>query len=96
MPISQFRLPSAWLPIAMSSLALVIVAVHVLTSGVAQEADEGSAAHMWQLLMVGQAPIIGWFLFRWVVRNPRQCVVVLAVQVGAMLVAAAPVYLLGL
>jgi hypothetical protein len=96
MKFSQFKLPSAWLPIAMSSLAVIIVVLHMLLSGVAREADEGAAAHLWQLLMVGQVPVIGWFLIRWVLKNPRQGTVVLAVQVAALIVAAAPVYLLRL
>ncbi|HEY2780328.1 MAG TPA: hypothetical protein VGI90_06125 [Steroidobacteraceae bacterium] len=96
MKASQFKLPSAWLPIAMSSVALIVVALRVLLSGVARDADEGAAAHLWQMLMVGQVPVIGWFLVRWVLKNPRQWTVVLAVQVGAVLVAAAPVYLLRL
>jgi len=96
MNLTPFRVPSAWLPLAMSAIALAIVACQVLVFGVAHEANEGAAAHVWQLLMVGQLPIIAWFLFRSMSRGFNQAVPVLAVQIGAIVLAAAPVALLGL
>lgn len=93
---AQFRVPSAWLPVVMSAIALAVVAGHLLASGTARDTDEGVAAHTWQLLMAGQVPIIAWFLLKWVPKGPRQAVAVLAVQVGAFVAAAAPVMILGL
>ena len=43
--------PSAFLPVAMSVAALVVVLVSVTLFGAAREADEGTAAHLWQLLV---------------------------------------------
>jgi len=91
-----FKLPSAWLPIAMSSGALLLVCGYVLIYGISREADEGTAAHLWQLLMFGQLPIIGWFALRWVRLGPRQALRVLAVQAAVFVAALAPVALLGL
>lgn len=96
MNTAQFRVPSAWLPIVMSAMALALVAGHILVSGITREADEGTAAHTWQLLMVGQVPIIAWFLLKWAPKGPRPAIAVLAVQVGAFVAAAAPVMILGL
>jgi len=96
MNLSTFREPSAWLPIAMSLVALAVLFGSVLIAGTAREPDEGAAAHLWQLLMVGQVPVIVWFVVRWLPKGPRQAMVVLAVQVAAMVAAAAPVALLGL
>jgi hypothetical protein len=93
---STFRVPSAWLPIAMSLAALAVLVGQVLIVGTAREADEGAAAHMWQLLMAGQVPVIAWFAFRWLPKGPRQALPVLAVQLAAVVVAAAPVAWLGL
>lgn len=90
------RKPSAWIPIAMSLAALAVVAVHVALRGTAREADEGAAAHLWQLLMAVQAPIILFFAVKWLPRAPGQALVVLAAQLGAALAAMAPVFLLGL
>ena len=80
----------------MSLTALVLVVGHIATVGIARETDEGTAAHLWQLLMVGQMPFISLFAFNWVPRRPRQALQVLALQVAAGVAAAAPVFLLGL
>ncbi len=88
--------PSAWVPIAMSLAALALVVVHTLLFGTAREADEGAAAHVWQLLMACQLPIIAFFVIKWLPRAPRQAILVLAVQAAAGLAACAPVFLLNL
>jgi len=96
MNLSAFRVPSAWLPIAMSSTALAVLLGSVLIAGTAPEPDEGAAAHLWQLLMAGQVPVIAWFVVRWLPKGPRQAMVVLGVQIAAIVAAVAPVALLGL
>jgi uncharacterized membrane protein len=50
--------PSAFLPVALSLAALAVVLVHVAIFGTAREADEGVAAHLWQLLMAAQLPFL--------------------------------------
>ena len=89
------RRPSAYAPIAMSLAALLTIAVHVARAGTAPQADEGSAAHVWQLLMAGQLPVVALFAVKWLPEAPRQAVGILALQVSAMVAAAAPVALLG-
>lgn len=93
-PSPLLKRPSAFLPLAMSSAALATVLVHLALFGAARQADEGTAAHVWQLLMVGQAPIIAFFAIRWLPQTPRQTLPILALQVGAALAAMAPVLLL--
>ena len=88
------KLPSALLPLAMSFAALAIVLGHIAMSGVARQADEGTAAHLWQLLMAGQLPVVAFFAIKWLPRSPRQALLVLALQAGAALAALAPVFLL--
>jgi hypothetical protein len=80
----------------MSLAALVVVLGHVALYGAAREADEGTAAHLWQLLMAAQLPVIAWFAATWLPREPRRALVVLARQAAAALAALAPVFLLGL
>lgn len=82
--------PGAWLPLAMSCAALALVLGHIAISGVARQADEGTAAHLWQLLMAGQMPVIAFFAVTWLPRVPRRAAVVLALQVAAGLAAAVP------
>jgi hypothetical protein len=97
MPFAQvLKRPSAYLPVAMSIAALATVAVHVALYGAAREADEGTAAHLWQLLVGGQLPIVAFFAVKWLPRAPRQAVLVLVLQVLAGLAALAPVFFLGL
>ncbi len=96
MSISTFRKPSAFLPPTMSLAALATVLFHVARFGVARETDEGAAAHLWQLLMAGQIPIVAFFAVKWLPRAPKEAVMVLALQGGAALAALAPVFFLGL
>jgi len=90
-----FRRPSGFLPVAMSSIALLLVLVHVATVGVEPQADEGAAAHIWQLLMVAQLPLIAYFGTRWVPLALKQGLIVLATQLALALMATMPVLLLG-
>ncbi len=92
---SPAKQPSAFIPIAMSIAALVTVAYHIAMSGTAPEPDEGAAAHIWQLLMAGQLPVIAFYAIKWLPRTPGTALQVLAAQAGAALAALAPVYLLG-
>jgi hypothetical protein len=89
---STFKRPSALIPLAMSLAALSLVLGHIAFFGVAREADEGAAAHLWQLLMAGQIPVIAFFAIRWLPRAPRPALLVLALQFVAGLAAAFPVF----
>ena len=90
------RNPSAFLPLAMSLTALAIVLGHVALYGVAREADEGAAAHLWQILMAGQLPVLAFFAVKWLPRATKPALGVLALQAGAVLASMAPVFLLNL
>lgn len=93
---ATIRQPSAFLPIAMSLVALALVLGHVALFGVVHEADEGAAAHIWQILMAVQVPIIAFFAIKYVPLKPKQGLLVLALQIVAALMACAPVFFLKL
>jgi len=93
---AALKRPSALIPLAMSVAALVLVIGHVAIYGGARQADEGAAAHLWQLLMAGQIPVIVSFAIKWLPRTPGPAVLVLVLQAVAGLAAAAPVFLLNL
>jgi len=98
---SMLRKPTAFLPLAMSLGALATVAIAAMVAAqhgghLGGEKDEGSAAHMWQLLMTVQIPIALWFAAKWLRRAPRASFGVLALQAGAWVASLAPVYLLHL
>ena len=84
--------PTAFLPMAMSLTALALVLGHISLYGAAREADEGTAAHLWQILMAGQFPILIFFAIKWLPKAPKQSLYVLALQAGAALSAMAPVF----
>jgi hypothetical protein len=87
--------PSAFVPLVMSAAALFVVALRVAWYGIAPQADEGTSAHLWQLLMACQLPVLAFFAIRWLPPHPKQALAVLALQAGAILASLAPVYLLG-
>jgi len=84
--------PAAWLPIAMSLVALTTVLGTVARFGVVRDADEGAAAHIFQLLIALQVPLVAYFALRWLPKVPLQALGVLALQACAVLAAMAPVY----
>jgi hypothetical protein len=90
------RKPSAFIPIAMSCCALAIVLIHIAIYGAAREADEGTAAHLFQLLMTSQVFIVTFFAIKWLPKASRSALLVLILQCIAAVAALGPVFLLGL
>jgi hypothetical protein len=76
---TPFRSLSGWLPLLLATAALALLGGYLVTGphppnmvvdhGVLRE-DEGTAAHLWQLLMLAQLVAIAAFLVRWVPRAP--------------------------
>ena len=96
---SLIRRPSAFVPITMSLAALAVVLGYVSiygVDGVVRQRDEGAAAHIWQLLVCAQIPLVAFFVIKWLPRSPQAALRVFALQIVALLVAAAPVYFLHL
>jgi hypothetical protein len=90
------RKPSAITPIIMSLAALGVVLVAIAIGAAKPEPDENAGAHIWQLLMAGQLPILGWFALRWLRHDLRAGLPVAALQIAAFIAALLPVWLLGL
>ena len=86
---------SARMPVVMSLGAIVLVGLQIAIHGTKPEVDEGALAHLWQLLMAAQLPLIVLFACRWLRRAPRQASTILAVQLVALATAALPVFVLG-
>ena len=89
--ISTMKKPSAFLPVAMSFTVLAVMLVHGATTGFVREEDEGTAAHIFQILMPAQIPIIALFAIKWLPRTSRQGLLVLALQAIAGLAVLAPI-----
>ncbi len=94
MTLSSLKQPSGYLPLGMSLAALGLVLGHAAMYGIVHEADEGTPAHIFQILMAAQIPIVGYFAIKWLPRAPREALVVLALQTLAGIVALASVFFL--
>lgn len=94
MNVHSMKQPSAFLPLAMSLAALAMVLGHAAIFGIVHDADEGAAAHIFQLLMAAQIPLVAFFAITWLPRAPRQALQILALQAGAALAAIAGVVFL--
>jgi len=90
----MMKKPSAFLPIAMSVTALAVIFTYIAMHGSNPQPDEGLAAHLWQMLMVLQIPIIVFFAIRWLPQSPKFAVIILVLQIIAALAALTPIFLL--
>jgi hypothetical protein len=91
---SILKQPSVFIPMVLSLLALAIVLTHIaVPKGSIREADEGTAAHLWQLFMAAQVPVMAFFAAKWLPQTPRRALPILVLQAFAALAAFAPVFL---
>ena len=79
-------------PIVMSLIALALVLEGTLEFGTQAPADEGWQAHIFQLLMVIELPIIAMFAIAGVRSQPR-LLRILAAQIGLWIAAGLAAYL---
>ncbi len=92
MNLLPMKQPSALIPMGMSLIALSLVLGHVAIYGIVHEADEGTAAHLFQILMAGQVPVIVYFAAKWLRKAPGPALRVLALQMAVAGAAFASVY----
>jgi hypothetical protein len=80
--------PSAFLPLLMSLAALLLLIGYVAFVGVPKPSagDEGTAARVFQLLMGGQALVIGYFAVKYFRKHPSQTMFIIATQIAAAVV----------
>jgi hypothetical protein len=78
----------------MSIIALVMVLVHFAIFSIVDENDEGTAAHIFQLLIVAQIPFIAFLAFSWLVIAPRLTLFFIVLQASAALAAIVAVFFL--
>ena len=93
MNVPSIQQPTAFVPLTLSLAALALVLGHFAIFGIIREADEGAAAHIFQLLMTAQIPIVMLFAIKGLPRAPRQTLSLLALQAGVALAAIVAVML---
>lgn len=94
---SLLRKPSAWVPIALSLGMLAFIFTYIMLFGVSapqQNKDEGTPAHIFQLWLVLEAVMILFFAITWLSKEPKQALIILAIQIIAVLAACAPIFIL--
>ena len=89
---SMSKKTSAYCPVLMSTAALLLVLTSLLINGTGRSANEGATEHLWQLLVAGQVPFVGYFVFHWLSKAPKSGLGVLGIQSAALLAACAPVF----
>jgi hypothetical protein len=87
---------SAMAPIVMSLVAFLIVAVVVTTGWQRHDTDEGAAAHLFQLLIALQIPVIATFLVTANRRRPAAVAAPILLQLAALALAFGSVAFFGL
>ncbi len=72
---------------AMSAAALALLLGYVAIIGVHEpRGDEGAAARIFQLLLVAQLPVIGFFVLKWLPQAPKKALLILILQIFVALV----------
>jgi hypothetical protein len=95
--MTRVRVNRAALPLPlMLSFAAAAVALGSIVVGAPEGHDEGWQAHLWQLLMVSQLPLIAAFVLSADWKAPRRPFVVLALYAAAIVTAMLPVAFAGL
>ena len=89
---SLARRPSGFIPVLMSLAALAIVLSALAIAGPVRQADEGAAAHLFQLLVAGQLPVLAYFIVKWAPKHATAALIVLAAQAAALALAFVPVW----
>ena len=90
--ISLAGKPSGFIPLLCSFAALTTVVVALASGAGARQPDEGAAAHIFQVLIVAQAPMLAFFGLRWARKTTWAALTILIAQIFAIGVAIAPVW----
>ena len=85
---------ATWIPFLFAGVAFGIVMANIL-AGVQPQRDEGTSAHLWQLLMVAQLAFMVVFVATADWRRPQRPAVIAALQLAAFVAAALPVWFAG-
>lgn len=90
--LSLLKRPSAFLSLAISAGFLAVFLVRFLQGTLVRQPDEGSVAHLFQILVPAQLLIIAFFAISWLPKKPKSALQVLALQGCAVLAVFAIVY----
>jgi len=94
---SLLKKPSAWIPIALSLAVLATMLISFMTMGApTHQPDEGTGAHLFQIWLVLEFFMIGFFAMKWLAQKPKQALLILMIQIIFVLAGCAPIFLIKL
>ena len=70
--MALLKKPSAWIPIAIPLLFFAYVIIFISIYGIVREKDEGTAAHLFQLWLVLEPLMVGFFAVKWLPRARKK------------------------
>ncbi len=82
---SIIKKPSAWIPIVLSLAMLAYMVFYLANYGIVYHKDEGTPAHLFQIWLVLEIFMMAFFAIKWLARNPKQTLMILALQIIAAL-----------
>ncbi len=82
---SLLKKPSAWIPIAIPLIFFAYLVIYITVFGIVREEDEGTGAHLFQLWLVLEPLMVGFFAVTWLPRAPKKALFILALQIIAAL-----------
>ena len=83
--ISLLKKPSAWIPIVIPLIFFAYLVIHISTFGVVREKDEGIGAHLFQLWLVLEPCMLGFFAGKYLRVARKEALIILTLQVVAAL-----------
>ncbi len=70
--------------------------MHITVFGIAREEDEGIGAHLFQLWLVLEPLMVGFFAVTWLPRAPAQALFIMVLQISTALLPISIVFSLNL
>ena len=90
--LNILKRPSAWIPIVIPLIFFVYLITYISLFGVVRSEDEGTGAHLFQLWLVSEPFMLGYFAIKWIPHAPKHAFIIIALQILAALAACAPVF----
>ena len=77
--------PSAWVPIVIPLAFFAYLISYSAIFGIVREADEGTGAHLFQLWLLLEPLMVGFFAIKWLPRARGQALFIISLQIIAAL-----------
>ena len=93
---SIIKKPSAWVPIVLPFIFFAYLVIYISIFGIVRQEDEGTGAHLFQLWLVLEPFMLGFFALKWFKSARKETLIILAIQIVVALLPISVVFSLGL